>query len=201
MTTVAILAGGAASRFDGVDKSALVVEGRPILDRQLQEIRRLADLSDILVVGSHPLRQQQPGPGVRYVEDASPGCGPLGGMVTAFAETGAERLLIVACDMPFVTAPLLAHLARLTEGADAVVPETEGGYHPLCAAYTRACEPKARARLQDRRLAVRGLLDDVRVRVVSSEELAIFGDPTRLLANVNSPAALQWIEAQKIHEA
>jgi molybdopterin-guanine dinucleotide biosynthesis protein A len=35
MPSAAILAGGRASRFGGRDKSALVVEGQPILDRPL----------------------------------------------------------------------------------------------------------------------------------------------------------------------
>ena len=46
--TAAILAGGRARRFGGRDKSGLVVDGRSILERQLDELARVA--RDIVVV-------------------------------------------------------------------------------------------------------------------------------------------------------
>ena len=49
MHSAAILAGGRASRFDGRDKGALVVDGRTIRDRQLAVLSRVAD--DVLTVG------------------------------------------------------------------------------------------------------------------------------------------------------
>ena len=43
MPTTAVLLGGMARRFDGRDKSALEVDCRSILDRQLAEIARVSD--------------------------------------------------------------------------------------------------------------------------------------------------------------
>ena len=54
MRSAAILTGGRASRFGGRDKSALVVEGRTILDRQLAMLRGVPHLGEILVVGGAP---------------------------------------------------------------------------------------------------------------------------------------------------
>ena len=56
-----------------------------------------------------------------------------------------DPTIVVACDMPFVSAPLLGHLLRSLDDADAVVPRTERGYHPLCAVYARAL-PSRRSR-------------------------------------------------------
>src|SRR6185503_11511502 len=106
-----------------------------------------------------------------------------------------DTLVVVACDMPFVTASFLQYLSSLTHEADAVVPCTEDGYHPLCAAYTRACHAVVARRLAERRLPVVGVFDDVRTHAVTSEEIAGFGDPARLLANVNTADALDEIEA------
>ena len=203
MWSSAILAGGHASRFDGRDKSALVVEGRTILDRQIAELSQVT--SDQLIVGGDA-RAGVP-EGVRHVADQVPGCGPLGGLHAALSAARGDAVLVVACDMPFLSAPLLRHLLTLAgganrpdavDGADIVVPRTERGYHPLCAVYTRAClEPIAR-RLADGRLKLVGLFDDVRVRVVTAEALAAFGDPDRLLANVNTPLEYRAIEANRI---
>lgn len=180
LLTAAILAGGRATRFGGRDKSALPVGGRSILDRQIAELRLLTD--DILIVGGAAAS------GARAVPDLVAGCGPLGGLHAALIQARGGATVVVACDMPYISAPLLRYLAALTSDADAVVPRTEHGYHPLCAAYTRACLAPLTGRLADGRLKVSDLLADVRLRVVEAEELDAFGNHRQLLANVNSPA-------------
>jgi len=50
-------------------------------------------------------------------------------------------------------------------------------------------------RIARHELKMTALLDDVRVRVVESEEIEKFGDRHRLLANVNTPADYGNIEA------
>jgi molybdopterin-guanine dinucleotide biosynthesis protein A len=185
MPTAAILAGGRAARFGGRDKSALVIDGRSILERQIAELLRVTD--DVLVVGEPPMMARSDAR-VRLVPDRVSGCGPLGGLDAALAAARDAVVAIVACDMPFVTAAFLNHLLDLARDADAVVPRTERGYHPLCAAYTRACHPAVARRLADRRLKMTGLLEEVRVRELTAGEIDAFGDRHRLLANVNTPA-------------
>lgn len=186
MLSGAILAGGHARRFGGRDKGLLSVDGRSVLARQLDALASVTD--DILLVGR---RFERPLHGVhtsvRCVSDRVPDCGPLGGLDAALAEAREAAVIVLACDMPFVTGALLAHLATLLGGADAVVPRTERGYHPLCAVYTRACREVVSRRLTGGNLALMALLDDLRVRAVPADELAVFGDPARLLANVNTP--------------
>ena len=84
--------------------------------------------------------------------------------------------------------------------ADIVIPQTERGYHPLCAVYTRAClEPVAR-RLADRQLRIRELVADMRTHIVTAEEIDRFGHRHRLLANVNTPAEHADVEGLRSHE-
>lgn len=196
MPTAAILAGGRAARFGGRDKSALVIDGRSILERQIAELLRVTD--DVLVVGEPPTMARSDAR-VRLVPDRVSGCGPLGGLDAALAAARDEVVAIVACDMPFVTTAFLNHLLDLARDADAVVPRTERGYHPLCAAYTRACHPAVARRLADRRLKMTGLLEDVRVRELTAGEIDAFGDRHRLLANVNTPADYEEFEGRRGH--
>jgi molybdopterin-guanine dinucleotide biosynthesis protein A len=112
MWSAAILAGGKASRFGGQEKSALVVDGRTILERQLSELSPVA--SEILIVGAAGAPA-----GVRVVPDIVPGAGPLGGLHTALTEAACEVVVVVACDMPYVSGPFMAHLAGLAADADA----------------------------------------------------------------------------------
>src|SRR5258708_30501382 len=184
MVPAAILAGGRATRFEGRDKSALTIEGRTILDRQVESLAPLT--RDILIVG------RATPPGARTIADRVADCGPLGGLDAALAAARGDPLILLACDMPFVTAAFLAHLVDLAAdpAVDVVVPETERGYHPLCAVYRRTVADPAARRLDMRRLEMIDMLAELRVRVVPSAEVERFGDRHRLLANVNTPADL-----------
>jgi len=204
MLTAAILAGGRSTRFGGRDKSALVVDGRTIFDRQVSELSQIA--GEILLVGG----TVRPGyAGVTPIADLIPGCGPLGGLHAALTVARGEPVVVVACDMPYVSAPFLAYLAGLagepgkqTERGEftAIVPQTERGYHPLCAVYTHAVIAPLERRLAAGHFTMMDLLADVRLRVVAADEIAPFGNPHRLLANVNTPAEHEGLEALHNHE-
>jgi molybdopterin-guanine dinucleotide biosynthesis protein A len=193
MNSVAILLGGQATRFGGRDKSALVVDGRTILERQLDELSSLSD--DILLVGGVG-KEARPGRKVRAIADLIPGCGPLAGVHAALTEARGDAVFVVAGDMPYVTAALGGFLLGLAREADLVVPRTERGYHPLCAVYTRACLAPIARRLGTRSLALKDLVTDpdVRARVVTAEEIDGFGECGRLLANINTPAEYASLE-------
>jgi molybdopterin-guanine dinucleotide biosynthesis protein A len=196
MLSAAILVGGQSRRLGGRDKSALVVDGRLILDRQITELSAVAD--EILMVGgcathARPAR-------ARAVADRIPGCGPLGGLHAALTEAASDVIVVVACDMPYVSAPLLAHMLRLAGNADAVVPQTDRGYHPLCAVYTRGCAAAVGRHVTERRLKLTELLAALRVRVVTAREIGAFGDADQLLANVNTPAEFASLETLRNHE-
>jgi len=185
MYSVAILAGGHARRFGGRDKGALVVEGRTILDRQSTELSQLTD--DLFVI--------------RREDDLVPGCGPLGGLHAALTRARGDAVFVVACDMPYVSAPFAAYLLSLAAGVDIVVPRTARGYHPLCAVYARTCLAAVSRRLAERRLKMLDLLDELRTRAVTTDEIDRFGDCHRLLANVNTPGEYADLEALQGHKS
>ncbi len=196
MTSVAILIGGRATRYGGRDKSLLTVEGRTILARQLDAAAAVSD--EILLVG-RPGTVLPPSPG-RLVHDRVPDCGPLGGLDAALHASGGDAVLLLACDMPFVTGAFLRHLAETAAGVDAVVPRTERGYHPLCAVYAQTCREPVSRRLAARQLRMLDLLSEVRVRVVERRNIDEYGTPERLLANVNTPADFDELRALPGHK-
>jgi molybdenum cofactor guanylyltransferase len=187
----AILAGGRASRLDGADKSALVVGGRSILARQLDALAGVA--GELFVVGGASAPNGQgPDGGVARIPDREPGRGPLGGLQAALHHAAAAPVvLIVACDLPFLTHAFLAHLldrARARpEDVDAVVPRRGGYLHPLCAAYNRRVRDAVDRRVAAGTLAMRALLDDLRVDVIEADALARFDPDGVLFWNVNTP--------------
>jgi molybdenum cofactor guanylyltransferase len=182
--SAAILAGGRALRFGGRDKSALVVDGQTILDRQLAAINAVEGIDEVMLIGGRTVHA-----GVRAIDDVVPGSGPLGGIHTALTHATHGAVFVAACDMPYLSAALITRLFEPLPDADVVVARTNRGYHPLCAVYTRAClEPIAR-RLADRRLKVRELFEDVRTRVVT-----LVNADLHLVANVNTPEELAALQ-------
>jgi molybdopterin-guanine dinucleotide biosynthesis protein A len=179
----AILAGGQASRMHGQAKSFLVVDGRRIIDRQLDVLRQL--FGEIFVVASDPAAYAPLG--LRVVADERPGEGPLMGILTAITRAAAPRVVCVACDMPFLSAAALARLADPSEPADVVVPVVAGRAEPLFARWSRACAPALRARLAAGDRAVHHALADLDVRRLDEAELRAIDPRLRFLANCNTP--------------
>jgi len=181
----AILAGGRARRLGGADKASLVVGGARIIDRQLAALSAVAD--DVRIVANDPVRYA--GLGVRIVPDAIADAGPLGGIYSALLDARHERVIVLACDLPFVTRELLERLVAesLADAAsDAIVPRSARGLEPLCAIYTKRCAAAARTRLDRGALEVRGVFEDVRMRELGPDALAPYDDGS-LFENVNTP--------------
>jgi molybdopterin-guanine dinucleotide biosynthesis protein A len=181
--TAAILAGGQARRLGGIDKSVLVVGARSILDRQLSLLRGLTP--HLLIVTSGRSRVQIDD--VPVVVDRIGGAGAIGGLYTALVEAPTEQVVVIGCDMPFLTAPFLLHLAERGRGMDVALPRDEHGRHPLCASYSRRTAPHFHARIQSGDLRVGEALMDLAVRELGPDELAPFNPDGRLLLNVNTP--------------
>lgn len=176
----AILTGGQARRMGGADKSALPVGDRPILARQLAVLQDLA--SDIFVVGRPPAGLP---PEMRAVADRLPGTGALGGIYTAIVESRCARTLVLACDLPFVTAALLRRLA--SEEADLVIPRTARGLEPLCAIYAISCAGNIRERIEHGDLRAAVPPDGLRVVEIGPDVLAALDPGGWTLTNVNTP--------------
>jgi molybdopterin-guanine dinucleotide biosynthesis protein A len=183
MWSAAILAGGTARRFGGRDKSGLVVDGQSILSHQLAMLRGLTD--HVFVVANDPIRYATFG--VEVVRDLVPGAGSLGGIYTAIMSAPTDGTVVIACDMPFVTGSFLRHLVEQAGDADVTIPRAHNCLHPMCAAYSRRCAAAIRRRLDVGALKVTAFLDDVTVREIGPEEVAMFDPDGLLLANINTP--------------
>lgn len=197
--SAAILAGGRARRFGGVDKASLAVGRARIIDRQLAALSTVAD--DVRIVANDPSRYRDLG--IRVIPDAIADAGPLGGIYSALLDAAHDRVLVIACDLPFVTAALLERLvaeSRTSDEVDAVVPRSARGLEPLCALYLTRCAGTARNRIEAGELQVAGLLETLSTRVLGPATLAPY-DEGSLFENVNTPhdheRARGWVEVNE----
>jgi molybdopterin-guanine dinucleotide biosynthesis protein A len=189
-TSAAIVAGGEARRFGGQDKSRLVVRGRPIIVRQLAVLQQVA--REIFVVAPDASRYSDLGLTVH--PDAIPGSGALGGLYTAVDKAACDTVLVVAADQPFLSAPLLCRLVELSAGHDGAWVATEAGVEPLLACYRRSARHRIRERIETGRLRASDLAGVLDMAAVSGADLASYGPPEELLANLNTPEDLARVQ-------
>ncbi len=109
-TVAVILAGGEARRLGGIDKTLIPIGGKPILSLILE---RLQPQVDRIAIGANGDPARFTGFGLPVLADQRRGIGPLGGLLRALdwaAEQGAEDLLTVPGDTPFIPSDLLRRL-------------------------------------------------------------------------------------------
>jgi molybdopterin-guanine dinucleotide biosynthesis protein A len=171
----------------GSDKSALVLGGEPLVVR-LAKLAEAATGTPPIVIGSP--RDSSEFAALQFVADDLPGAGPLAGIVTALRVTGAEWNLIVACDLPYLTAPWLQFLIERARNsvAGVVLPVNFNGLEPLCAMYHKRSEAPLRAELEKGTRRVTQALESVRLEKIEPSEWQRFDSTGCLLKNMNTPA-------------
>jgi molybdopterin-guanine dinucleotide biosynthesis protein A len=170
--------------MSGQFKPWLPVGGRPILLRQIDALRR-ASLEHIALVGRWMVEERPPAP---VFADAIEDAGSLGGVYTALLVSPADGAIVLAGDMPFVDTPLIEELIRRRDDADAVVPTTDAGSHPLCAWYRRSLALGFKARIDRGELRIRDAIAGVRLHSFGSADTAALDADGTMLMNVNTIA-------------
>jgi molybdenum cofactor guanylyltransferase len=175
--TALILAGGKATRMGGVDKRELVVEGRTIFERQVEALRGLP----ILVSSAREIA------GYATVRDAVVDGGPLAGIAAGLAAAKTPWLLVIAGDMPYITAAVIDRLvSRTADDIDAVGVRIAGLPEPLvCVLRVSVFLPLVQARLARGDLKASRILTEGENRVAWLDE-----DDVRAYRNVNVPEDL-----------
>lgn len=177
--TVAILIGGDSSRM-GTDKAFFEVDGIAMAER-VGNAARDAGAAEILFVGGSQAKAKKLNGS--WKKDAYPGEGPLGGVITALRGASHNNVVVLSCDMPFLTPAVVSSLVRGLSEAQAAVGRTDR-LNWLCAAWdTTECLKTLESVWKRKERAVHRaavLLDVIEVPV-----------PAVAVRNINSPADLE----------
>jgi molybdopterin-guanine dinucleotide biosynthesis protein A len=136
-----ILCGGAGRRLGGIDKGLLRVRGEALVCRTAKLLEPLCDR--LILSANRNLSDYmglEIGPVVRDLRDGFPG--PLAGIEAAATQAMSERLLVLPCDLPWLSAEVPGALLAALDGdpeLDYVFAETAEQKHYLCAALHRRC--------------------------------------------------------------
>lgn len=183
-----VLAGGHSRRM-GADKALLPWRGATMLAHSAGILDELC--ASTYIVSSHSRHALA---GIPRVPDLYPDKGPLGGILTGFQYCPTAWVMVLACDMPLMSARLLSRLTALADdAANAVLFRQESRFQPLAGLYHRSAVPVLSAALREDRLSLQKIIPLLQVHIHPVDRNF---DPQldRALTNVNTPeewAALQ----------
>ena len=176
-----ILAGGKATRMGGVAKHLVVVDGRTILERQLAVVQpRVRHVLLSLPAGSTALDER-----VRVVRDARSDLGPLAGIAAGLAATEAAWLLVVAGDLPYLSAELVQLLLDRRAGEAVGIRVGELPEPLLCALRVAPARTALEALLAAGKQRASALITTLATTWIDEPELRALDPELRALTNVN----------------
>lgn len=174
---VLLLAGGKSSRL-GQNKALLEYDGVPMIRRIAEQCAAFPEK-----ILSSPI--ELPVEGFWRIADDIPGCGPLGGIVSALRQCRSEALLVLSCDLACYRAELGDYLLSfLDSGWPAwCLRSRDGRTHYLCGIYTKAALPALEAMLAQNHLKMAESFAATGGHVL---ELQYTVFPDRMMANINT---------------
>ncbi|NOX98702.1 MAG: formate dehydrogenase accessory sulfurtransferase FdhD, partial [Verrucomicrobia bacterium] len=193
-TATALLVGGNSSRM-GEDKSLLICNAgdEPLYIEQLEKLKRISSLPILLSVRPGQDFLHLPDQ-VVIVPDQTKNQGPLAALVSCLEKTIADYLLILAVDLPQISASYLQGLIDEAEQlGKGIVPRHGKHWEPLVAVYPLSLLPKAKEHLKAGQLSLRKFINEALAegflvaRDISPQEEPLF-------SNLNTPEDLQSLK-------
>jgi molybdopterin-guanine dinucleotide biosynthesis protein A len=127
---------------------------------------------------------------VCHVRDRRPGRGPVEGLAAGLraAADHADRAFVAGCDLPLLTPAFIRRMIELSAGFDVCLPYVEGRHEPLAAVYRVGVLPEIEDLLRGDKVRFVSLLDRVRTRRVTADEIREADPEMSSLTNINDPA-------------
>ena len=116
----------------GRDKATIEFNGQPLWKRQLELLRSLSPKKVFVSARSEPAWLPED---VELLLDDAPSRGPISGLAKALSAILTTHLIVLAVDMPFMTAGELARLVDLATEGRGLVPIIGDRAEPLAAVY------------------------------------------------------------------
>ena len=184
----AVLAGGRSRRM-GRDKASLIINGRSLLEMQLDKLKA-AGIQDLMVSDAPGSTRNIPAD-ARIVEDMQPDRGPLCAIASALNASSAGYCVILSVDAVGVTPETIVKLMHAAEesSAEIVLLASSSGLQPLIGIYKKSLAEDALLLVNNGRLAVKELF-----RSHPPVLLKLPEDSPELL-NCNAPEDLEKLTA------
>ena len=158
--TAVVLAGGKSSRM-GEDKSLLVVDNLPLIEKI---VHQLTGHFQEIVIGANDLEKYR-FLNLPVVPDLEKGKGPLMGIYSTLLQSKHDINFVMACDIPDLNMGYIKELMRQARCHEIVVPTwSDGKFEPLFAVYNKSILDKAKKLLDNGRRKINLLFDSADVK-------------------------------------
>jgi len=181
----AILAGGKSSRMK-FNKAFAEVGNKPVINIIIEKFDRLFD--ETIIISNEP--QLYSHLNHQVFTDIYPRMGPVSGIHSALCHASYDQIFVLGCDMPFMSMDLVEHMISRLGDYDSVVPEIDSYLQPLSAVYSRKCIPVLKACLEERRVKLVRIFEELNALTLPRYELEKFGIVEELFLNINDIEAL-----------
>lgn len=179
-----VLAGGKSLRM-GEDKGLALLNGLPMIALIIKTLQSIP--LDVKLISGNPDYTQFCLP---LYKDIIKNKGPMGGLMTAFEQTSAAYVLLLGCDMPFITIEAINHLIDNSRENMITVAETNGFINPLLAIYPKSILPKLKVHLEYDRLKMQDFICSQNHHKVKMDHFEKI-EPNAL-TNINSREELKY---------
>jgi molybdopterin-guanine dinucleotide biosynthesis protein A len=180
-----ILAGGLSTRM-GVDKALLIIEGKTLLYRLVEQLTGLVQ-HVVVSVGSlqrealYRESLEELGEKVSFALDRYPECGPLSGLHAGLSMIAEGYVFVMACDMPQLSEALFSELlAYMDKGVDVIHTPNQ----PFHALYHARMVSQIEEALEAQDFRLMGLLRRLQTLEVTPQEQR----GASIFTNLNTPA-------------
>lgn len=159
-----ILAGGKSQRM-GEDKTKLMINGLPMIENVVKQLR---PIFETIIISSNK------GEELSYlnapiIRDKTNGNGPLMGIYSCLMESETQKNFVIACDVPEININLIYRLLESSKQADVVIPRhNKGKIEPLFAVYDRNTLPSIAESLKTSK-QIRAFFDKVKVHYLDTD--------------------------------
>jgi len=180
-----ILAGGKSSRMK-FNKAFAEISGQPVINIIINKFAGLFD--ETIIISNEPELFNHLGPAV--YTDIYPRMGPVSGIHSGLYHARYDRAFILGCDVPFINMELVEYMIAKMGDYDSIVPEIDSYLQPLAAVYNRKCLPILESCLQEDRVKLIRIFEELNALVLGRNELEKFGIVEEIFLNVNDIEAL-----------
>jgi molybdopterin-guanine dinucleotide biosynthesis protein A len=177
-----ITAGGRSSRM-GINKAWLEIEGQSLIERTVASVRAVT--SSVAIIANTEGYGRL---GVPVFADTRQGVGPLEAVRVALSHTQTNRILLVACDLPFLTTELFSFLLSIPSTEQAIVPlSADNQLEPLCAIYCKNSLAAVEEMIEHGQRKMAKLFEMVPTRFVEFKEIRELDGAHLFFENINTP--------------
>ncbi len=182
--SLAILTGGKSERF-GMNKCAYKIEGKTMTEWVFESVASLFD--EVLFVGNSS--QTLNG---RSISDIHSDKGPVGGLESALVHARNEYIFLTACDMPFISKPVVKRMIDKLDGQSVLCPFIDGKYQTTHAIYSKDVLDIVEMELKgEKSTLTHVVLTSENVKFLKEEDFFDIEGYKKSFENINSPQELQ----------